>query len=414
MPATTALQKAAFDVIDTLHFNRVFMGFICGESIEDWYPRVLNGINKILQKEGLTGKQAEITKHYLLSALEIRLTVDDKYLSDFAEYFKVLNSDSPSFNQDKLEEIDNHTRTFSLAMLSVFAHHNGVTREFLLQATEELMNDKVLSLSTMPFIIRYRLTECCYIYEYPNAPFLFYHELVNRNIISCHKYSHKIDKYAHEPDSELSLLFIRAGLIFELKILQRALDVMISLKKDRTIVIPNLESKISRTDRKLLADYYKRLVDISLQMKGQRSFMLSFRCKEHVSKIKAEKFLNNMNRFYFHKRMFGGTQGKWLGTLGGFEIEIRSVAEPELAIYYEANNSLTISEKVKSKFLDYGFSVSARSLYLRHKPIKKSSYPQILYYYYVLLEQECMLPWHSNRDGYYDLALKYKENDVSE
>ncbi|MEX6224038.1 hypothetical protein AB6F55_03970 [Providencia hangzhouensis] len=84
MPATTALQKAAFDVIDTLHFNRVFMGFICGKSIEEWYPWILNGINKILQKEGLTGKQAEITKHYLLSALEIRLTVDDKYLSDFA------------------------------------------------------------------------------------------------------------------------------------------------------------------------------------------------------------------------------------------------------------------------------------------------------------------------------------------
>ncbi|MGX4744622.1 hypothetical protein [Providencia rettgeri] len=413
MPSLTKLQKAAFDAVDTLHFNQVFMGFIYGESIEEWYPWILNGINKILQKEGLTGKQAEITKHYLLCALEIRLTADDQYLSDVAESFKELNPDDSSLNRETFEKIANYERLYSFATLSIFAEHNGVTPNFFLQATNELMSDKVLALSTMPFIIRYRLAECCYAYEYPDAPFLFYHELVNRNIIACGKYSRKTDKYAKELNSELSLLFIRAGLLFELKMLQRMLEVTIPYEKNGTIVLPKLDAETSRTDRKLLADYYKRLVDLSLQGKGEGT-LLFFKCKEHVSVIKAKKFLNNMNRFYFHKRMFGGSQGKWLGTLGGFEIEIRSVAEPELAIYYEADNSLTISEKVKSKFLDYGFSVSARSLYLRHKPIKKSSYPQILYYYCGLLEQQCMLPWHINRDGYYDLALKYKEKDVSE
>ena len=42
-----------------------------------------------------------------------------------------------------------------------------------------------------------------------------------------------------------------------------------------------------------------------------------------------------------------------------------------VAIYYEMNNKNTISDKVKSKLEDYNFIVSARSLYLRHKVIKK-------------------------------------------
>ncbi|SPY73011.1 Uncharacterised protein [Providencia alcalifaciens] len=274
------------------------------------------------------------------------------------------------------------------------------------------MSDKVLALSTMPFIIRYRLTECCYAYEYPDAPFLFYHELVNRNIIACGKYSQKTDKYTRELNSELSLLFIRSGLLFELKMLQRMLEAAISYQKNGTTVIPKLDAETSRTDRKLIADYYKRLVDLSLQGKGEGTFLV-FKCKEHVSVIKAQKFLNNMSRFYFHKRMFGGTQGSWLGTLGALEIELCCGEEPKLAIYYEADNSLAISEKVKSKFFDYGFSVSARSLYLRHKTIKKDGYSKIRYYYSMLLGQQYMLSWHSNHDGYYDLALKYKKKDVS-
>ncbi|HFD6682107.1 TPA: hypothetical protein ACS705_003139 [Providencia alcalifaciens] len=412
MPSVTNLQKAAFDAIDTLHFNQIVMGLICRESIEEWYPWIINGINKILKKAGLTGKEAEITKHYLLSALEIRLTADDKYLSDVAKSFKELNPDVPSYNRETFEKVTNHERTFCIAMLSIIANQNGVTTEFLLQATEELMNDEVLALSTMPFIIRYRLTECCYAYEYPDAPFLFYHELVNRNIIACGKYSRKTDKYMKELNSELSLLFIRAGLLFELKMLQRMLEAKISYQKNGTIVLPKLDAEISRTDRKLLADYYKRLVDLLLEGKEEGTFVV-FKCKEHVSVIKAQKFLNNMNRFYFHKRMFGGTQGSWLGTLGALEIELCCGEEPKLAIYYEADNSLAISEKVKSKFFDYGFSVSARSLYLRHKTIKKDGYSKIRYYCSMLLGQQYMLSWHSNRDGYYDLALKYKKKDVS-
>ena len=49
--------------------------------------------------------------------------------------------------------------------------------------------------------------------------------------------------------------------------------------------------------------------------------------------------------------MFSGTQGSWLGTLGAFDIACEHDEEPEMAIYYEEDNSRTISEEIRLKYL---------------------------------------------------------------
>lgn len=61
------------------------------------------------------------------------------------------------------------------------------------------MNDK--ELSTIPGFIRFRLTECCYALEYPDAPLRFYRELVNLGIVSCGKYSPRNDQFVKGFDS---------------------------------------------------------------------------------------------------------------------------------------------------------------------------------------------------------------------
>ena len=87
MPATTSVQKAAFDAIDSLHFSQVLMSFICADPVaEEWYRRIFGRINSTLQKAGITGKQAQIAKHYLLGALEIHLSIDSDYFSDTVEH----------------------------------------------------------------------------------------------------------------------------------------------------------------------------------------------------------------------------------------------------------------------------------------------------------------------------------------
>ncbi|HAT2606107.1 TPA: hypothetical protein I8237_004735 [Kluyvera intermedia] len=410
MPATTPTQKAAFDAIDSLHFSQVVMSLICGEPAAEWYPRILGRINGLLQKTGITGKQVEITRHYLLAALEIYLSVDSNYFSNMYEHHKKTDAGGMPYNRVMHEQFAEHARNFSIDMLSKLARENGVDSEFLVGATEEMMNDKALALSTMPYLIRYRLTECCYALEYPDTPLGFYRELVSRKIISCRKYSHKAPPSVNEPGSELSLLFIRAGLLFEFKMLQRSLAVMISLQENGSIVFPALDSRMPRTDRKIIADYYKRLVDIWL-LEAQPNSSAFFKCKNRVSATDAEQLLKNMSKFYLHKRMFGGTQGSWLGTLGAFDIELSRCEELGIAIYYESNNNHTISDKISSKLKAYGFIISARNLYLRHKVIRKDSYSKVRYYCGLLMNQPCMIPWYLNDNSYYDMALKFEEGE---
>ncbi|EKN3586583.1 MULTISPECIES: hypothetical protein [Yersinia] len=410
MPATTSAQKAAFDAIDSLHFSQVVMSLICADPVaEEWYRRIFGRINSILQRAGITGKQAQIAKHYLLGALEIYLSIDSNFFSDTIEHNNKGVDGGAPYNRELHEQFVEHNRNCSIAILCNIADYNGVDREFFFQATEELVNDKALS--TMPRFIRYRLTECCYALEYPDAPLFFYRELVSLGIVLCGKYSHHRDQFVNKSGSELSLLFIRAGLLFEFKMLQRAVKVITSLNNNGTLVLPAADLRMSCTERKNIADYYKRLVDVWLLEDKPGSFVV-FQCKGDVSDLNVEMLLKNMSKFYFHKRMFGGTQGSWLGTLGAFDIEVSRWVEPELAIYYEGNNSLTISEKIRSKFMESGFSVSARNLYLRHKAIRKNSYSKIRYYYAILLNQLCMVPWYLNDNNYYDMALGFDGSEI--
>ncbi len=408
MPSLTPLQKAAFDAIDTLHFGQVVMHHIYKSPLKVWYPHILDRLNEILQKAGVIGKQAEITKHYILAALEIFLSVDEKYISDVYEFCEKHNTEDETIDRDTYKKVSDKKRDFSIIMLIILAEKNGVDKELFSQIVNDVMDDKALDLSSMPYPVCCRLTEGCYAFEYPDAPLGFYRELVSCDIIKCGKYSHNIDKYAKKPNSELSSLFIRAGLLFELRILQRSLQSMILIEKEQKIDIQNFDLKMLRIDRKNLADYYKRLIDVNLLGENSNTF-ITFKCKEHVSKKGAEDLLKSMSKLYFHKRMFGGTQASWLGTLGAFDIEASRCKEPDKAIYYEIDNSFTISEKIELKFLDYGFSVAARSLYLRHKKIRKKGYPKINYYYH-LLWQKLRSPWYLTGDFYDDLALKYKED----
>lgn len=406
MPATTPIQKAAFDVIDTLHFTQVVMSEACKDSIAEWYPRIILKINKMLRETVMTGKQAAIAKHYLLGALEIYLSVDGELSSTMAEYAEQSDTNT-LFEEGANYDMSTQTASnFSLTMLYTAAEKNGVQGEFIDRALEELVNDQDLELSATPYLIRYRLVECCYALEYAEAPLGFYRELVSLGIISCGKYSLNIDTYAKKYELGVSLLFLRACLLFEFKILQRAVAVMLSLKNNNTIALPSPDSRMSPLEQKNISDYYKRLVDDWFMGEGRQSFV-SFQCKGDISIKDVEVFFGNINKYYLHKRMFSGTQGSWLGTLGAFDIACQHDEEPEMAIYYEKDNSRTISEEIRLKYLGYGFSVSARSLYLRYKSVKKERYSQVKYYRFLLLNQKFITPWHLDKDNYYEMALSF-------
>ena len=83
---------------------------------------------------------------------------------------------------------------------------------------------------------------------------------------------------------------------------------MISIQENGSIVFPALAPGMPRTGRKIIADYYERLIDIWL-LEAQPNSSASFKCQNRVSATDTEQLLKNMSRFYFHKQIFSGTQG---------------------------------------------------------------------------------------------------------
>lgn len=410
MPITTPIQKSALDAIDSLHFNQVAVRLTNSGPSEEWCFRILSKINWVISEAGITGKQAEITKHYLLSALEIYLSVDEKYFTYQAQFNDESEPHRGFQEKAKYQEYAEYCLNFSLANLCIVAACNGVDRELLMRATDVLINDRELSLSSIPLHIKYRLAERCYALEFANAPFSLFRELISLGVITSDKYSSKNDKVAEKSNGGLSSLFIRAGLLFELKMLQHALVIIISMEKNGSITLPKSDTPSSPIERKNNSDYYKRLVDAWFRDGNKFSFAV-FQCQNENPKLAAKKLLKNMSRFYFHKRMFAGTQGSWLGTLGAFDIEVESEENPDAAIYYSGENSEAISEKISANFNYAGFSVSARSLYLRHKAIRQAGYFKIRYYCSILMNMPCMLPWWADKNECYELAQAIEETD---
>lgn len=348
-----------------------------------------------------------------MNYLEIYLSADVLDFQTIIEQGKIEKYGANRNHDDRISyyEYIKVTRDISLAMLLNVARLNGVDEEFVFQATDLLIDDRELSLLTMPYFVRYRLTECCYALEYPDAPLGFYQELISLGVISGGKYKYSEGQYTKEPGSDVSLQFIRAGLIFEFKMQQRMQSIMLSRKKYDSIIFPSPNPESSRTERKNIAAHYKKMIDFWFLQEDKNSIGV-FQCKGHVLKINVENLFKQMNAFYLHKRMFGGTQGSWLGTLGAFYIEKCKEEELGKTIYSAESKKTTISEEIESKFTAFGFTMSARSLYLRYKSMKKDDYSKVRCYISLLFEKGVlMFPWYFNNNDYYDLVLGYEERN---
>lgn len=152
MPATTLLQKAAFDAIDTLHFSQI-IGFFCGDKVAEQYRRIIDRINEILREKEIVGKQAEISKHYILANLEICLSIDNKFISDMVENLKENNVNNEPYDKEEYKKSVEDKKNHTLSILSIIAGENGIDGGFIKQIVEDLINDETLSLSTLPFLL---------------------------------------------------------------------------------------------------------------------------------------------------------------------------------------------------------------------------------------------------------------------
>lgn len=386
-------------MIDHLHFMQVYLRFMHTHPDFIWYERILKAVDKRLLDLGFCDKKYHIAKHYLLSSLEIHLSVRDSLYSQMEKF----TENPPPFSEDEHNKITEYTRSFCIAQLFAIASYNCLDTKVLAETYANLIHDD--SLLGIPDMVRFRLVDCCFAIEFNNGPLLIYRELLQLGIISCAKYSAKDDCSIHDDDSDVSDMLIRAGLIFELKIMRERALHFLNKKNKRELSLVDLAPSMTRIEKKHAADYYKKLID-DFFFGNEDITGILFRCSDAIGKKEVEILLNNICRFTIHKRMFTGTQASWLGTLGAYYVAIERSCNEKRAIYCEADNQGTITDCVVKKFKQLGFTISARSLYLRHKNIKKDNYKKIRYYCKMVTNMQMIFPWHNDMN-LYDMAVDF-------
>jgi len=254
--------------------------------------------------------------------------------------------------------------------------------------------------------------DCCFAIEFPNGPLLVYRELLYLEILSCAKYSVKDDCLTSSYGSKVSDLLVRAGLIFELKIMrERALYFLIG-KNKRQLSLVEPAPSMTRRDKRQAADYYKKIID-EIFLDNKDSTCILFTCHSDIGKPEVEMLLKNISKFTIHKRMFNGTQASWLGTLGAFYVAMERSHKSKRAIYCECNNEGTITDVIVKRLKKFGFTMSSRSLYLRYKYVKKDNYSHIRYYYSMVANLPVILPWNSD-SNLYNMAVDFDFSNKKE
>ncbi|MFP9441975.1 hypothetical protein [Pectobacterium brasiliense] len=403
MPALTILQKAAFNMIDHLHFTQVYIGFMHSHPDLIWYERILKAVDNRLLDLGFRDRKFNIAKHYLLSSLEIHLSVRNDLYSKIEEFTK----EPYPFSEEEHNKITEYTRNFCIAQLFVAANYNGLDIKILTEIFVDLISDDSLSLSDTPDLIRFRLVDCCFAIEFKNGPLLVYRELLSLGIISCAKYSIKDDSFKRCCDSNVSEMLVRAALTFELKIMrERALCSLNSKNKNkRKFSLVEPKSSMTRRDKRQAADYYKKIIDDIFLDNNDSSFFI-FKCDSDIDKLEVELLLKNIAGFSIHKRIFTGTQASWLGTLGVYYVAAERSRKDKRAIYCEGDNEGTITDSIVKELKKVGFTMSARSLYLRYKHVKKDNYSKIRFYCRMMDNMQMVLPWYSDVN-LYNMAVDF-------
>ena len=138
----------------------------------------------------------------------------------------------------------------------------------------------------------------------------------------------------------------------------------------------------------------------------------SFYILRSVQKNDVNDFLDYFNENYIHHNFFSNRQSNLSGILGAQVIfNLKARYNDKRAIYYDIENSNTLSQEASDFFNYLGIDISARTLYLHYKKLNSLKYEQIKLFE-IMMHISIGYPWNSS---FHDLFLfAYKYNPYAE
>lgn len=389
MSRVTPKQIAALDILDWLYFNQILVLSIYSENDQKWLKQIVDHVIDSVAKTGATGLKAEYLKHGVLCLLEI-------FLADDMEKFRIkldINVELPSEEiADTLHRIHKyHSKLFS----AWFIASGELARGESMSAALEIASDLQEQFCDAPASIRHRLAERCMAYEFKEAPLDFFTWLAELQVIRCGQYQSK------NRITQLSELVIaRIGLMCEFEILRRFIGRKGKAMNMAEIMLKNYISELPQGVTIQLLENKHQFENMTYTEPYSNTW-LTFDINRRLDSTYIAYFFTQVSRYFHRIRLWQGTLASWVGTLGGFMVEMEmSCSHTKKSIYVESNNKGSITDDVSTFLHKQGFSIAGRALYERHRHFAKEIKSKVLFYY-KMLEITEVAPPPENEDMYY-------------
>ncbi|MBC3832863.1 hypothetical protein H8K33_15240 [Undibacterium amnicola] len=364
MARPTPQLTAALDILDWLHFNQALVYSVFSEEDVFWLRKIFERVKAAVAATRQSGIDAEIMKHYVLCYLEI-------FLSD---------GDSIGFSEaETYEKVLKYNKIFFSAMVNAKAKSTG---KHVAESALTIATELCIEFRTAPATVRFRLTERCMVYEFPNAAMSALKWFVEAEAISSAKY--KVGTRAHEKHR---LVVVRIGLLCELKLTRietRRAKSPERCKPRRVVeqLFDNVIDKLQSPIEKILIQqagklWMEKLYDKEPPDNSIHAFLINHAFeRDYVA-----QFLNQISTVWKHSRFYEATAAAWPSIIGAFDLVIAKFNNEAKKIYESRKNTATSSDDVSKTLLLHGFTIQARTLYLHHREFNQVIQPRIKNYY---------------------------------
>lgn len=396
-------QVAGLDFIDKLYFTQLLVYCSMSQAERNILERVIVRVEKEVEKLHLPVFEAAVFRNAIYSMLEVALSNN---VSDLGKSFHV---DLPPFSEDlktARSKIEEFIRNYLMALVMASVE---VSKQVDLSKAVEILESLALEFSDAPAVVRYDLSERCFALKYLNGPMDCFAWLCKVRVLNSTKTT----------PERLPVAF-NTEFLWRLVMMCEFEDVCAYFK--RLLKSGNLAAVMLDASEKFeySAASREKLFKLETKFRGamvtpelSSSFCVLLR-DDLKSEQALQRFFSQIGSRRGRYRISEGTIASWLGTLGAAMVEILYRLEGNIApIYVEIFNEGSLTDTVRLKLKDLGFSINSRTLYERHRELCQGNLRVVKVYYDILVKEDVAIPPHEDDVFYFGLVPIMSDNRVS-
>tara|TARA_R100000027_G_C2247406_1_gene93588 strand:- start:1315 stop:2484 length:1170 start_codon:yes stop_codon:yes gene_type:complete len=346
-----------------------------------------------------SGWTAEIIKHAAYCFLEVSMSGSQEEW----EPDSLPENESLDLSRNDIKAVDQHNRNFKIASILLFIKiSTGVDVDFSYQISETL-KPEFMNFSDL---VKKNLVNRCFVLDFKEASLKSYCLLILAGVLPVTKF--RSDGVNGNFDESF---VVRLSLMADHKMASHFFQVLMSKANIADTLLDKLNPVLNEKAIDDLIGVRTKLYE-TRSKKSLRGVPLTN--GDLTTEGKAWEFFSHWekrkSRFRIHSKSLGG----WLGILGAEMVEIRRLDElrnvnsvlsdrtsgaEKSAIFRAIDNRGTITDQIRHRLAQYGFSINADTLYRHYSEISKTTIPLIDAYCEALREAKFQVSTTEEEDA---------------